>query len=241
MDYENDYGHDHEKAGDDTLAEVNILILDYMLCMAIHEAKSGQVQDWAIWQEDTQRMLKLVLPPMETLTPDLRIKTQVYDIIRLFIQTGDRPRLEPTTLADMAIALVATCKTENRTTTIQNAVEAAVQICAYAALQARNDTNNDSPENRETGRRRDDTPENKQDIPVCIRETLPLLGVSIKKYMEVSGQVERDKDATAGLFDALLNIMMSLEPPVLIQLERGKLNGLSRAQTEELKLRIGMH
>jgi hypothetical protein len=178
---------------------------------------------------------------METLTPDLRIKTQVFDIIKLFTQTGDRPRLEPTTLADMATALVATCKTENRTITIQHAVEAAVQICAHAALQARNDTNNDSPENRETGRRRDDAPENKQDIPVCIRETLPLLGVSIKKYLEVSGQVERDKDATAGLFDALLNVMMSLEPPVLIQLERGKLNGLSRAQTEELKLRIGMH
>jgi hypothetical protein len=55
MDYENDYGHDHEKAGDDTLAEVNILILDYMMCMSIHEATSGQVQDWGIWQEDTQR------------------------------------------------------------------------------------------------------------------------------------------------------------------------------------------
>jgi hypothetical protein len=26
-----------------------------MLCMAIHEATSGQVQDWAIWLEDTQR------------------------------------------------------------------------------------------------------------------------------------------------------------------------------------------
>ncbi|CEL06704.1 hypothetical protein ASPCAL09876 [Aspergillus calidoustus] len=229
MDSENN----HEKAGDDTIVEVNTLILDYMLCMAIHEATSGQVQDWAIWLEDTQRMLKLVLPPVETLTPDLRIKTQVFDIIRLFIQTGDMSRTEPTTLADMATALVATCKIENRTTTIQHAVDAAVQICAHAALQARHDTNHDSPGNRKTERQRDDGPENN---PICVHDS-----VSTKKYLEASGQSERDKGTTEGLFGALLNIMMSLEPPVLIQLEKGKLNGLSRAQTEELKMKIGMY
>ncbi|KAJ0417224.1 hypothetical protein BJY00DRAFT_211942 [Aspergillus carlsbadensis] len=237
MDHENN----HEKACDDTIVEVNILMLDYMLCIAIHEATSGQVQDWAMWLEDTERMLKLVLPPIETLTPDLRIKTQVFDIIRLFIQNGDRPRPEPTTLANTATALVDTCKTENRTTTVQHAVEVAVQICAHAALQACHDTDNDPPENRKTERRRNEAPENEQDIPIYIRETLALIGVSTKKYLEVSGQIMRDKDTTAVLFHALLNIMMSLEPPVLTQLERGKLNGLSRAQTKELKIRIGMH
>ncbi|KAL4894363.1 hypothetical protein BDV59DRAFT_17646 [Aspergillus ambiguus] len=41
------------------------------------------------------------------------------------------------------------------------------------------------------------------------------------------------------LFDVLLEIMKIQEPPILLQLERGKLHGLSRAETQELKDRVG--
>jgi hypothetical protein len=42
------------------------------------------------------------------------------------------------------------------------------------------------------------------------------------------------------VIDLLFDIMKSLEPPVLIQLERGKLGDLSRAETQALKDRIGL-
>ncbi|RMJ23431.1 hypothetical protein PHISP_05711 [Aspergillus sp. HF37] len=42
------------------------------------------------------------------------------------------------------------------------------------------------------------------------------------------------------VIDFLFDIMKSLEPPVLIQLERGKLGDLSRAETQALKDRIGL-
>ncbi|KAL2816353.1 hypothetical protein BJX63DRAFT_145760 [Aspergillus granulosus] len=229
---------DHEKADDDTKGEVNILILDYMLCIAIHEAISGQVQNWMIWLEDTKRILELVLPSIETLTPDLRIKVQVFDIISVFIQVGDKTRLEPTTLADMATGLMASSRATDQKATRDHAVEAAIQICAHAAYR---DPNDGLPNGLSIQKRGEETSENKQDIPGCISRILPSLGISTERYLEITGEMMRHKDNTAGLFDALVNIMMSLEPPVLTQLERGKLNGLSRAQTEELKIRIGMY
>jgi hypothetical protein len=42
------------------------------------------------------------------------------------------------------------------------------------------------------------------------------------------------------VFDVLISIMKVLEPPVLIQLERGQLWGLSRAETQQLKDRVGL-
>lgn len=39
--------------------------------------------------------------------------------------------------------------------------------------------------------------------------------------------------------DFLLDLMKTLDPPVLVQLERGQLGGLSRAETEHLKNQVG--
>ncbi|GES65590.1 protein-L-isoaspartate O-methyltransferase [Aspergillus terreus] len=42
------------------------------------------------------------------------------------------------------------------------------------------------------------------------------------------------------LFNTLLDIMKTQDPPILVQLERGKLAGLSRAETQQLKERAGI-
>ncbi|KAL2841248.1 hypothetical protein BJY01DRAFT_14031 [Aspergillus pseudoustus] len=232
---------DHEKADDDTADEVNILILDYMICMAVHEAISGQVQNWVTWLEGTQRLLETVHPATETLPLHLRTKIRVFDIIGLFIQTEDKPRPEIQELTDMATDLVVSSRTTDQKATRDPAVEAAIHIYAHAALRTHRDPGDGLLDDQSIERRREGTPRSKQDIPGYISRILPSLGVPTKTYLEVTGQILRDKGTTAGLFDALARIMMSLEPPVLTQLERGKLNGLSRAQTEELKIRIGMH
>lgn len=41
------------------------------------------------------------------------------------------------------------------------------------------------------------------------------------------------------LIDFLFSLMKKLDPPVLVQLERGKLNGMTRAETQMLKRRVG--
>lgn len=41
------------------------------------------------------------------------------------------------------------------------------------------------------------------------------------------------------VIDFLLNLMKRLEPPVLVQLERGKLNGMTNFETQMLKRRVG--
>ncbi|KAL3458479.1 hypothetical protein BJX64DRAFT_292092 [Aspergillus heterothallicus] len=229
---------EHQRADDETRDEVNILILDYMLCMAIHEATSGKVQSWASWLEDTQRILELMLPQIETLTPDLRIKMQVFDTISIFTRTA---LAQSTTLANLATRLVASSRATNQKATKAHALEAAMQICAHAATRVHHDPSDGPFTSRSIESREEGTQGDKQGTADSLARTLSLLDISTKRHLETTEQLMRDKGTTTRLFDSLINIMMSLETPVLIQLERGKLKGLSRAQTEELKARIGMY
>lgn len=45
----------------------------------------------------------------------------------------------------------------------------------------------------------------------------------------------------ASVLKFLFDLMVTLDPPLLIQLERGQVGQLSRAETQRLKERIGMH
>ncbi|OGM39753.1 hypothetical protein ABOM_011017 [Aspergillus bombycis] len=65
-------------------------------------------------------------------------------------------------------------------------------------------------------------------------------GTSLNVHMRtVSTKFPIDKFKCA-VFDTLVKVMRVLEPPILIQLERGQLWGLSRADTKQLKDRVGL-
>jgi hypothetical protein len=57
--------------------------------------------------------------------------------------------------------------------------------------------------------------------------------------MEVASHICNESSQTAVIND-LLHVMQLLASPILIQLERGRLEGLNRNETQQLKRRIGM-
>ncbi|RDW87209.1 uncharacterized protein DSM5745_03851 [Aspergillus mulundensis] len=167
------------KVDEDTSKEVNCLIFDYIICLAIHTAISvaeGSTGEWDMsWLEDTVTALRLVLPPTEELPVALQIKAQVFEIARMFSKTSQPVQ---TMLAEMASTFVSTCKSAGEKALELHATQAASQI--------------------------------------------------------------RNNQKSATVIYTLGQIMQLLAPPVLLQLERGNLEGMSRAETQRLKQRIGM-
>ncbi|KAL4973259.1 hypothetical protein BDW66DRAFT_142663 [Aspergillus desertorum] len=170
---------DEMRADEDTNEEVNVLIFDYIICLAIHTAinvAQGKTHEWDIdWLEDTLQALRSVLPPTKELPVALQIKDQVFELVRV-LSKASQPG--PATLSEMASTFVSTC----------NAAK---------------------------------------------EEALALRG------LEVASQLYNES-SQAAVIKNLVYIMQLLAPPVLIQLERGRLEGLSRTETQQLKQRIGM-
>ncbi|KAL2862902.1 uncharacterized protein BJX67DRAFT_274029 [Aspergillus lucknowensis] len=236
---------DCAKADQDTRTEVDTLIFDYMLCMTIHEAIS-EAQGHRLEGGDTtllEGMLRTLTPPAETLTADMQIKIRVLEIINSFIRPRGTPPAEPMIVANMAKSFMLTCKSTGKGALGDYAMRAAIQICAHASLQEHGDTNGpaEGSSNQPMEAEVEQGIRKEGGIPRCISQILPLLGVSSETYQEIICRMVPDRDTFAGLTDDLVHIMELLDPPILTQLERGKLNGLSRVQTEQLKSRIGMH
>ncbi|KAL4992977.1 hypothetical protein BDV10DRAFT_38793 [Aspergillus recurvatus] len=170
---------DETRADEDTSDEVNVLIFDYIICLAIHTAinvAQGNTGEWDMaWLEDTLRALRSVLPPMKELPVALQIKGQVFEIVRLLSQTSQPG---PAALSETASTFVSTCNAAKDETLVLRSMELAIQLC--------------------------------------------------------------NKSSQATVINTLVYIMQLLAPPILIQLERGRLQGLSRTETQQLKQRIGM-
>lgn len=59
-------------------------------------------------------------------------------------------------------------------------------------------------------------------------------------HLETTSSEKSLRRLESTVVDFLLDLMRTLDPPVLVQLERGQLGGLSRAETEQLKNQVGL-
>lgn len=59
-------------------------------------------------------------------------------------------------------------------------------------------------------------------------------------HLETTSDEKSLRRLESSVIDFLLDLMRTLDPPVLVQLERGQLGGLSRAETEQLKNHVGL-
>ncbi|KAI9928079.1 hypothetical protein MW887_002931 [Aspergillus wentii] len=73
-----------------------------------------------------------------------------------------------------------------------------------------------------------------------IKYLRPLPGTLLQDHLQVVSANMSGSRFAETVVDFLTDLMRTLEPPVLIQLERGKLGGLSRAETQQLKERVGL-
>ncbi|RHZ53078.1 uncharacterized protein CDV56_106824 [Aspergillus thermomutatus] len=68
----------------------------------------------------------------------------------------------------------------------------------------------------------------------------PPLGVLPSRHLETTLKHLHTHQLGTIIIEFLLDLMRRLNPPLLLQLERGKLYGLSRAETQRLKAKVGL-
>lgn len=182
-------------------------------------------------------VLKSILQPDPMLPVTIDIKAQVLEIIKTF---NTAVRVEPNILVEMASTFVSTCNASGLEVIKRRAAEIAIQLCIQAVFRVYQDSNNDGPEGfmefctsfAEEGVTK---------IPEYIVQILPSIGASTDTLFKIACQMERTNEGgPTTLLHGLIDIMRMLEPPILLQLERGKLEGLSRVETQQLKQKIGL-
>ncbi|KAL4882314.1 hypothetical protein BJY04DRAFT_217234 [Aspergillus karnatakaensis] len=240
---------DENGANEDTKAEVDILILDYLVCLAIHRAvdvTDNHPKGWGrIWVEDATTMLMSIHPP-SNMPIDLEIKVQILEIIRSFVRLEEAEPPEPTVLAELASTFVSTCISTGKCLKT-SAIDIANRLCAHAALIEYE--RNQRPGHQQgfienlvdmykmsKGRR------DPEDVSAYFINMPSATGIPVEDWLEAIIQIacyNRAKLATP--LNNIVYIMESLDSPVLLQLERGKLGNLTRAETQELKKKIGMY
>ncbi|KAI9373210.1 hypothetical protein BJX61DRAFT_395351 [Aspergillus egyptiacus] len=222
----------NEQTADEELrAEVDILMYDYLVCMATYGALRAaphrpKDQD-QLWLEATVRRLRSLLPPVESLPLDIQIKTHILEITQILSEHDSEVQPEPAVYAELASTFISTCNATRNEAISCRAAEVALQLCTGGHM----DSLQRMPQEVEQG---------EKIIPECIARTLPVIGISTHVYHEAIQTVHIRRDKAAAHLRPIMEIMKQLTPPILAQLERGKLNGLSRDETQQLKQRVGL-
>lgn len=73
-----------------------------------------------------------------------------------------------------------------------------------------------------------------------MRHLQPERGMSLEAYFQATSNERVLRRLKSAVVDFLSDLVKTLDPPVLVQLERGQLGKLSRAETEQLKIRVGI-
>lgn len=168
----------------------------------------------------------------------IRIKAQILEMIKML---NSAVQIEPNVLVEMASMFVSTCNVPGMEVIKQRAADIAIQLCTHAIFRVYQDSNNGGPERFINYYTSLSAEERATKIPEYIVQILPSIGASTDTLFKVACQTERMNEAgPTTLLHGLVDIMRMLEPPILLQLERGKLEGLSRAETQQLKQKIGL-
>ncbi|RAL08430.1 uncharacterized protein BO97DRAFT_398179 [Aspergillus homomorphus CBS 101889] len=244
---------DREEADPNTQREVDVLILDYLLCTAIEllichgRARiEGQRQDYQDidWYISTVETIRTVLLDPDILSNDICTKDRLLKFTVTFCQRYDflQNRDPEATAMTLLVNFLALCEGAESLPALRDAIFAHLIMEAASEELAATDSQ-PIPEYDECIHR----------VHEAIGQTLQSKGKrDYLKYfqpscdlpLEVHIQSMSNKLPTAQLvsavFDFLIDLMKSLNPPVLLQLERGKLDGLTREETRRLKDKIGI-
>ncbi|KAA8645528.1 hypothetical protein EYZ11_009097 [Aspergillus tanneri] len=149
-------------------------------------------------------------------------------------------------LSDLVVQFISLCNAVDTVVTEKQRAGIAAQLIVQAALQESQVFGNASPEStREYIPKvvaKLDTPPTQDRVKsggFTSYLQLPPMGISLAAHIEALSERTPLRYLNDAMFDLLTRIIKSLEPPVLVQLERGRLAGLSRAETQQLKDKVG--
>ncbi|PYH63927.1 uncharacterized protein BO88DRAFT_491891 [Aspergillus vadensis CBS 113365] len=285
-------------ADPDTQVEVDLMILDYLLCMAIGQVldpgKGEEAQhapeDDTSWCLDTINTIKTALLPSDIIPKDMQIKTQILELAQLLSDGNGNPELTRGLAAELSQEdqRRSPITQSGRSTPKPYQPRASDKLCAHDSRVVASNRSYNALIRFVTlcGTARDNLPDGHADIAArlitqaalnechtadvkapggyreCIERVTACLREALDPYAEkvniaylstllpsidlASAELEgtgrkspRGDTITRTIHRFLTDLMKTLDPPILIQLERGKLAGLSREETQQLKDRIG--
>ncbi|PLB39395.1 uncharacterized protein BDW47DRAFT_15814 [Aspergillus candidus] len=253
-------------ADPDTQHDVHVMLLDYLLCINIsrilHSKKVENEEldcDWDLnigWLVDT-----IETSSSEEITNDLRIKIQLLNVITAFyrytgpdqniVSDAQLPPLHTefqsitATGASRAVTKAAAefetlCNVAHAIVSESRKAEITAQFIAQAALEEYQLSGGVDPSKYLTW-----ASEALGQTPDLRQSTVKFVASLVDKASCTDHQEGLLTENGARQFEAYLlefvsDLMQVLEPPILIQLERGALSGMSREETQLLKHKVGM-
>ncbi|KAB8199335.1 hypothetical protein BDV34DRAFT_207023 [Aspergillus parasiticus] len=255
------------EADSDTQSDVDLLILDYLLCTSIYglvyanavEAEQANECDFD-WHTNAVHAIESVLPHSGLLPDDIGVKVQLFEFanaLRCYPDARITSRARGTrlscsrywsegksiSLSELAGTFITLCYTVGARLSEATWADTAAQFVMQSAIdEYRKSESPASLSKHITWARKISvqTANMNQAFTECISHLQPPDGTSLNVHMRtVSARFPINKFKYS-VFDTVVNIMKVLEPPVLLQLERGQLWGLSRTETKQLKDRVGL-
>ncbi|KAF7590162.1 hypothetical protein BBP40_003183 [Aspergillus hancockii] len=255
------------RADPGTQTEVDLLIWDYLLCTSIHNllyaSRAEEVQPYECdpkWHIDTLHTIQSVLPHPEPFPYDLDIKVPLFEFADVFwcyshqylnlqpqesqLDTSrDRLPDKLISLSKLATTFISLCHAVGARLSETEWTGIATQFVIHAVLE----------EYRTSGfsasfveciawaeETLDQISSRRQASGRYMNYLQPPSGTPLNAHLDTISARFPLHQFKYSVFDVLIGIMKVLEPPVLIQLERGRLWGLSRAETQQLKDRVGL-
>ena len=201
--------------------------------------------------------IESVLPNSGRLPDDIQVKVRLFEFANTFrcypdgcITSQAResrlsfsrnwPEENPISLSELAGSFISLCYAVGARLSEATWANTAAQFVMQAAVEEYQKSQSSDSLNKHITWAESQMANMNQAFIEYMSYLQPPDGTSLNVHMRtVSANFPMDKFKCA-VFDTLVKIMKVLEPPVLIQLERGQLWGLSRAETKQLKDRVGL-
>ncbi|RAH71029.1 uncharacterized protein BO66DRAFT_63263 [Aspergillus aculeatinus CBS 121060] len=246
-----------ESEADSTVQEeVDILMFDYLLCTTIDQllcygrakAEGQKREDHNIeWYLRTIETTRAVLLDPSSLSDDINTKDRLLNFAVIFCHRyALLQNSAPVVTALFLLAnFLALCEGEGPGESwpeLKDAISAhlimaaAQEELAAAGIQSTSDYDecihrvHEAIEEQSPAKGRQG----------YLKYFQPPSGLSLEVHLrDISNELPAAQLARA-VVEYLTNLMQSLDPPILLQLERGKLGGLTREETRRLKERVGL-
>ncbi|PLN77985.1 hypothetical protein BDW42DRAFT_187718 [Aspergillus taichungensis] len=253
-------------ADPDTQHDVHVMLLDYLLCInisrIIHSKKLGNQELDCDWDVDIWWLINTIeTSPFEEISNDLRIKIQLLNVITTFYRyTGpdqttasdaQRPPLhtesQSTTATGDSRAVIKAAAEFDTLCNVAHAIvsgsrkeEITAQFIAQAAREEYQLSGGVDPSMYLAW-----ASEALSQTPGLRQSTVEFVASLVDRVSRADSREGLFTEPGARQLEAYLlefvsDLMQVLEPPILIQLERGVLSGMSREETQLLKHKVGM-
>ncbi|CAL5866629.1 uncharacterized protein PFLUO_LOCUS838 [Penicillium psychrofluorescens] len=214
------------EADSKTRADVDCMMLDYLVCIAIDALLSQprRPEQDVNWLVDSVRALESTI--LTQPDPDLAIKLRLFsvaDLHRRYIAAAQRGSHEDRlpSLALIGTEFMNLCLAASHKVSESRWFDIGSRLISQAKL--------------DEGR-----------TPALLTFKNWASGVPNidsqwkRKYTKYAGMRHTLTELDGIVLEFFSDLMATLDAPILIQLERGKLGNLSRVETQELKARVGM-